>query len=190
MKYYIYIPLLIILIELVSCRPMPITQPEMLPTREFPGRLELMPHPSNHNDTILGLMERKHTLDTTTFIALRDCWSNDLISCVDSFGKLKDSIILCVGAGTTWENVHSDNPIYKKDGDEYYIKIYISTRKVINYRAQSWNVNDTLEVDMTDWIRGYVSFWVENKKQPIEIEGNLYPSYRILQANIRHTLVE
>ena len=176
-------------ISLVSCGPgtgseIPITNPNMFPTKDLFGRFALMPHPTNPNDTILGIKSGE-TPDYSTFVALRDCWTNELVSCVDSLGNLKDTVVLCFNYDmeTTWENVRSENPIYvSEEGKEYYIKIYVAIRKHIDYRGQTYN--DTLEVDMNDWRRYSLYLMVENKNQQIEIMGNQYPSYRVLGMSI------
>lgn len=176
-------------ISLVSCGPgtgpeIPITNPNMFPTKDLFGRFALMPHPTNPNDTILGIKSGE-TPDYSTFVALRDCWTNELVSCVDSLGNLKDTVVLCFNyeMETTWENVRSENPIYvSEEGKEYYIKIYVAHRKYIDYMGQAYN--NTIEVDMEDWRRYYLNLIVENKNQQIEIMGNQYQSYRVLHMSI------
>lgn len=177
-------------ISLVSCGPgtepeIPITNPNMFPNKDLSGRFALMPHPTNPNDTILGIVKSGETPDYSTFVALRDCWTNELVSCVDSLGNLKDTVVLCFNFDmeTTWENVYSENPIYvSEEGKEYYIKIYVAIRKHIDYRKQAYN--NTIEVDMEDWRRYFLDLMVENKNQQIEIMGNQYPSYRVLHMSI------
>ena len=173
---------------LYACNPnpeIPISTEDMFPTKDLSGRFALMPHPTNPNDTILGIVERGENPAPSTFVALRDCWTNELVSCVDSLGNLKDTIVLCfnIDMETTWENVRSENPVYEKqEGKDYYINIYVAHRKYIDYRGQTYN--DTLEVDMNDWRRYSLDLMVENKNQRIEIMGNPYPSYRVLHMSI------
>ncbi len=157
----------------------------MFPSKDLSGRFALMPHPTNPHDTILGIVKSGETLDYSTFVALRDCWTNELVSCVDSLGNLKDTVVLCFNFDmeTTWENVNSENPIYEnEEGKEYYIKIYVAIRKHIDYRKQAYN--NTIEVDMEDWRRYFLYLMVENKNQQIEIMGNQHPSYRVLHMSI------
>lgn len=192
MKKYVSVYLLF-LFSLISCGPdtgpdIPITNPDMFPTLDLFGRFALMPHPTNSQETILGFVERGYNPKLSTFTALRDCWTNELISCVDSLGNLKESIVLCfnVEMETSWENVRSEHPIYESiEEKEYYVKIYISKRMSIDYVEQNihWNIGDTLEIDMNDWRRYSLDFMVENKNQPIEIMGNQYPSYRALSIS-------
>ena len=163
----------------------PISTDDMFPTKDLFGRFALMPHPTNPNDTILGIVERGDNPAPSTFVALRDCWTNELVSCVDSLGNLKNTIVLCfnIDMETTWENVRSENPIYEKqEGKDYYIKIYVAHRKYIDYRGQTYN--DTIEVDMEDWHRYSLDLMVENKNQQIDIMGKPYPSYRVLHMSI------
>ena len=188
MKKYCQCVLIALVTMLYACNPnpeIPISTEDMFPTKDLSGRFALMPHPRNPNDTILGIVERGENPAPSTFVALRDCWTNELVSCVDSLGNLKDTIVLCfnIDMETTWENVRSENPVYEKqEGKDYYINIYVAHRKYIDYRGQTYN--DTLEVDMNDWRRYSLDLMVENKNQRIEIMGNPYPSYRVLHMSI------
>lgn len=188
MKKYCQYVLIALLTMLYACNPnpeIPISTEDMFPTKDLSGRFALMPHPTNPNDTILGIVERGENPAPSTFVALRDCWTNELVSCVDSLGNLKDTIVLCfnIDMETTWENVRSENPVYEKqEGKDYYINIYVAHRKYIDYRGQTYN--DTLEVDMNDWRRYSLDLMVENKNQRIEIMGNPYQSYRVLHMSI------
>lgn len=188
MKKYCQCVLIALVTMLYACNPnpeIPISTEDMFPTKDLSGRFALMPHPTNPNDTILGIVERGENPAPSTFVALRDCWTNELVSCVDSLGNLKDTIVLCfnIDMETTWENVRSKNPVYEKqEGKDYYINIYVAHRKYIDYRGQTYN--DTLEVDMNDWRRYSLDLMVENKNQRIEIMGNPYPSYRVLHMSI------
>lgn len=188
MKKYCQCVLIALVTMLYACNPnpeIPISTEDMFPTKDLSGRFALMPHPTNPNDTILGIVERGENPAPSTFVALRDCWTNELVSCVDSLGNLKDTIVLCfnIDMETTWENVRSENPVYEKqEGKDYYINIYVAHRKYIDYRGQTYN--DTLEVDMNDWRRYSLDLMVENKNQRIEIMGNPYPSYRVLHMSI------
>ena len=188
MKKFCQYVFLVMTTMLCACNPNsepPISTDDMFPSKDLFGRFALMPHPTNPNDTILGIVERGENPAPSTFVALRDCWTNELVSCVDSLGNLKDTIVLCfnIDMETTWENVRSENPIYEKqEGKDYYINIYVAHRKYIDYRGQTYN--DTLEVDMEDWHRYFLDLMVENKNQQIEIMGNQYPSYRVLHMSI------
>ena len=188
MKKFCQYVFLVMTTMLCACNPNsepPISTDDMFPSKDLFGRFALMPHPTNPNDTILGIVERGENPAPSTFVALRDCWTNELVSCVDSLGNLKDTIVLCfnIDMETTWENVRSENPIYEKqEGKDYYINIYVAHRKYIDYRGQTYN--DTLEVDMNDWRRYSLDLTVENKNQRIEIMGNQYPSYRVLHMSI------
>lgn len=190
MKKNVCLILIIVTISFVSCGygtgpEIPITNQDMFPSKDLSGRFALMPHPTNPNDTILGIVKRGDNPDYSTFVALRDCWTNELVSCVDSLGNLKDTVVLCFNFDmeTTWENVNSENPIYEnEEGKEYYIKIYVANRKYIDYRKQAYK--NTIEVDMEDWRRYFLDLMVENKKQQIEIMGNQHPSYRVLHMSI------
>ena len=105
--------LIVLSCVLFGCQEPVITNPDMFPTKDLSGRLVLMPHPADSNDIILGFGKKTDKLDYSELIALRDCFSNELISCVDSMGVLKDSIVLCVGeVSDYWENDRLEN-LYK-----------------------------------------------------------------------------
>lgn len=176
----------LMLMFFIGCKPIVITDPDIFPEKEVFGRIILLPNPTNPNSLVLGLGSREENPDSSTFILLRDCFSNELISCVDTIGQMKEYIVLCVGEETTWENIKLDKPVYVKDGDEYYVKIYFSTTKEIDYRAQELGDVDTLEINFNDdWRKYLLSTTLENNKQTIQ--GTQYPSYRILRLNPLHS---
>lgn len=179
--------LIVLSCVLFGCQEPVITNPDMFPTKDLSGRFVLMAHPTDSNDVILGLGKRTDNPDYSESIALRDCFSNELISCVDSMGELKDSIILCVGEETTWENLRLENSIYEKDGDEYYVKIYLVKTKEIDYQNVYKNLGgDTismdLELNLEDWKRYILSIDIENKVQFIENTQSV--SYRLLELEL------
>ena len=93
------------LIFFIGCKPIVITDPDIFPEKEVFGRIILLPNPTNPSSLVLGLGSREENPDSSTFILLRDCFSNELISCVDTIGQMKEYIVLCVGEETTCENI-------------------------------------------------------------------------------------
>ena len=190
MRIYTYIcTLILICCFLFGCQEPEyvITNSDMFPYKDLRGRLVLMPHPADSNDIILGFGKKTDKLDYSELIALRDCFSNELISCVDSMGVLKDSIVLCVGeVSDYWENDRLEN-LYKRDGDEYYVKIYLVKTKEIDYQNVYKNLGgDTismdLELNLEDWKRYILSIDIENKVQFIENTQSV--SYRLLELEL------
>lgn len=167
----------------ISCRPMFDFNELPVVSREI-RKLTLLNYPVNSDDFILcaGNLDPENTVE----FALRDCFTNELISCVDSLGNLKDYIVLYLG-----EALYDSDSIYQPDGNEYYVKIYIAEDKDIDYKKQNKDfLNDrldTIEVDIDDKesrLRIY-SLKIENKEQwlPITATEKLL-SYRLLNLGI------
>lgn len=176
-----YLIIFVIYTGLFSCSR-PIINFE-LPIEQLSGyNLMLLNYPLNSDCFVLCAGNYyKNRVD----FALRDCFTNELISCVDSLGNLKDYIVLYLGEG--FDDL-SDS-IYQPDGNEYYVKIYIAEHKKIDYGKQirDWVDNgrlDTIEVDIDDR-RGIIhSLTVENNEQwiPITATEKLL-SYRLLELH-------
>ena len=168
----------------ISCRPM-IDFFELPVVGRDISKLTLLNYPVNSDNFILcaGYLDPENTVE----FALRDCFTNELISCVDSLGNLKDYIVLYLG-----EDLYDSDSIYQPDGNEYYVKIYIAEDKEIDYEKQNKDfLNDrldTIEVDIDDiggkeYSRTRIySLKIENKEQwlPITATEKLL-SYRLLK---------
>ena len=179
-----YLSIFVISIGLFSCRPMFDFNELPVVSREI-RKLTLLNYPVNSDDFILcaGNLDPENTVE----FALRDCFTNELISCVDSLGNLKDYIVLYLG-----EALYDSDSIYQPDGNEYYVKIYIAEDKDIDYKKQNNDfLNDrldTIEVDIDDiggkeYSRTRIySLKIENKEQwlPITATEKLL-SYRLLK---------
>ena len=179
-----YLSIFVISIGLFSCRPMFDFNELPVVSREI-RKLTLLNYPVNSDDFILcaGNLDPENTVE----FALRDCFTNELISCVDSLGNLKDYIVLYLG-----EALYDSDSIYQPDGNEYYVKIYIAEDKDIDYKKQNKDfLNDrldTIEVDIDDiggkeYSRTRIySLKIENKEQwlPITATEKLL-SYRLLK---------
>lgn len=171
---------------LCACNPgannVPITNSNIFPEIDRVFRFAIYDNPLDSNDLVLGLAWPEDP-DPSDSIILRDCFTNELISCADSMGNLKEYVVLFLGEETEWENVRLENPIYEVDGEEYYLKIYLSQSKEIDYQSQasSWVWGDTLEINLNDW-KHPPHVYLENKKQ--KIENCRYSSYRLLQVYV------
>lgn len=144
--------------------------------------LKLVNYPANSNNYILGVGYSK---DDVSFV-VRDCFSNEYISCTDSTGNMKDYIILFLGESD--EDYRSGaNDLFKEDGNEYYVKIYLAQHKRIDYAEQqskSLNYLDTIEVDIDDYYALQEIIYYDDG-QKIWYKGRKIPSYRLLSFKIR-----
>lgn len=146
------------------------------------ARLKLVNYPTNSSNYILGAGDYIKEVD---FI-LRDCFTNEYISCTDSLGNIKDYIILYLGEGD-----YADGPgflenmgdLLKEDGNEYYVKIYLAQHKKIDYEEQQsnpLNYLDTIEFDIDDYVGIEHVITFHNTGQWVWYKGRRIPSYRLL----------
>lgn len=146
------------------------------------ARLKLVNYPTNSSNYILGAGDYIKEVD---FI-LRDCFTNEYISCTDSMGNIKDYIVLYLGEGD-----YADGPgflenmqdLFKEDGNEFYVKIYLAQHKKIDYEEQqSKPINhlDTIEVDIDDYVGIEHVITFHNTGQWVWYKGRRIPSYRLL----------
>ena len=146
--------------------------------------LKLVNYPANSNNYILGVgYGVGYAKDDVSFV-VRDCFSNEYISCTDSTGNMKDYIILFLGEGYNDDGSFETNNLYKEDGDEYYVKIYLAQHKKIDYKEQQsnpLNYLDTIEFDI-DYNAGMIQYiTIKNDDQWVWYKARRIPSYRILQ---------
>lgn len=179
MKKYIYIILAIIAISLCECIA---TTDDFFPIKDFNGpRLMLVNYPAKSDNYILGAGNPQE--NRVDFI-FRNCFTNEFISCSDSLGTIKDYIILFLGEGYNDDGSFETNNLYKEDGDEYYVKIYLAQHKKIDYKEQQsnpLNYLDTIEFDI-DYNAGMIQYiTIKNDDQWVWYKGKRIPSYRILQ---------
>lgn len=180
MKKCIYFFLTVVTIGFSGC----INNQEDLPIDTITeARLKLVNYPTNSDNYILGAGDYLNEVD----FVLRDCFTNEFISCTDPMGNMKDYIILFLGEGYSDDEASTPyefEDIFKKDGDEYYVKIYLGQHKEIDYKEQQskpLNYLDTIEVDIDDYVglEHVITFW--NDGQWIRYKGRKIPSYRLLQ---------
>ena len=131
------------------------------PIRDYNGpRLMLVNYPTNSNNYILGAGDPQENRVDFVF---RDCFTNEFISCSDSLGTIKDYIVLFLGEGYKDDGSFEISNLYKEDGDEYYVKIYLAKHKNIDYRAGM--IQRITIKDDDQWV------WCKGKR---------VPSYRLL----------
>ena len=178
MKKYIYIILAIIAISLCGCIA---TTDASFPIRNFNGpRLMLVNYPAKSNNYILGAGNPQENRVDFVF---RDCFTNEFISCSDSLGTIKDYIILFLGEGYNDDGSFETNNLYKEDGNEYYVKIYLAQHKKIDYKEQQsnpLNYLDTIEFDIDDYVGIEHVITFHNTGQWVWYKGRRIPSYRLL----------
>ena len=149
--------------------------------------LKLVNYPANSNNYILGVgYGVGYAKDDVSFV-VRDCFSNEYISCTDSTGNMKDYIILFLGESDEEDYRGGANDLFKEDGNEYYVKIYLAQHKKIDYAEQqskSLNYLDTIEVDIDDYyVLQEIVYY--NDGQKIWYKGRKIPSCRLLSFKIR-----
>ena len=152
------------------------------PIRNFNGpRLMLVNYPAKSNNYILGAGNPQENRVDFVF---RDCFTNEFISCSDSLGTIKDYIILFLGEGYNDDGSFETNNLYKEDGDEYYVKIYLAQHKKIDYEEQQsnpLNYLDTIEFDI-DYRAGMIQYiTIKDDDLWVWYKARRIPSYRILQ---------
>ena len=92
MKKCIYFFLTVVTIGFSGC----INNQEDLPIDTITeARLKLVNYPTNSDNYILGAGDYLNEVD----FVLRDCFTNEFISCTDPMGNMKDYIILFLGEG-------------------------------------------------------------------------------------------
>ena len=178
MKKYIYIILAIIAIML--CGSIATTN-DFFPNKDFNGpRLMLVNYPAKSDNYILGAGNPQENRVDFVF---RDCFTNEFISCSDSLGTIKDYIILFLGEGYNDDGSFETNNLYKEDGDEYYVKIFLAQHKKIDYKEQQsnpLNYLDTIEIDIDDYVRIKHEITYKDDNQWVWYKGKRIPSYRLL----------
>lgn len=179
MKKYIYFFLAVVAISFCGCIA---TTDDIFAIRDFNGpRLMLVNYPAKSNNYILGAGNPQENRVDFVF---RDCFTNEFISCSDSLGNIEDYIILFLGEGYNDDHSFETNNLYKEDGDEYYVKIYLAQHKKIDYKEQQsnpLNYLDTIEFDI-DYNAGMIQYiTIKDDNQWVWYKGKRIPSYRILQ---------
>ena len=151
------------------------------PIRDYNGpRLMLVNYPTNSNNYILGAGDPQENRVDFVF---RDCFTNEFICFSDSLGTIKDYIVLFLGEGHKDDGSFEISNLYKEDGDEYYVKIYLAKHKNIDYREQQSNpINhlDTIEFDIDYRVGMIQQITIKDDDQWVWCKGNRVPSYRLL----------
>lgn len=183
MKKIKYFILVIVTIGFCGC----LTSDRMyFPVDILISHLKIVNYPTNSNNYILGAGSSSNDVD----FVLRDCFTNDYIFCTDSLGNIKDYIVLYLGEGYngfapnySLENIED---LFKEDGNEYYVKIYIARHKKIDYNEQQskqLNYLDTIEVDIDDYsMTQHITF--SDDGQSVWYKGRRIPSYRLLHFSL------
>ena len=146
------------------------------------ARLKLVNYPTNSDKYILGVGDYLNEVD----FVLRDCFTNEYIVCTDSLGNIKDYIILFLGEGYNDDAPYYSleiEDLYKEDGDEYYVKIYLAQHKKIDYEKQQsnpLNYLDTIEIDIDDYVRIKHEITYKDDNQWVWYKARRIPSYRLL----------
>lgn len=179
MKKCIFFFLALITFILCGCIA---TTDDFFPIKYFNGpRLMLVNYPAKSDNYILGAGNPQE--NRVDFI-FRDCFTNKFISCSDSAGNIKDHIILFLGEGYNDDWSFETSDLYKEDGNEYYVKIYLAQHKIIDYTEQQSkpiNYLDTIEFDI-DYRAGMIqNITIKDDDQWVWYKGKRIPSYRILQ---------
>lgn len=147
------------------------------------SHLKLVNYPTYTSNYILGAGDHLNEVD----FVLRDCFTNEYISCSDSAGNIKDYIILFLGEGNKdWFN--GVNDLFKEDGDEYYVKIYLAQHKKIDYKEQEskpLSYLDTIEVDIDDYVGLKHVITFNDTDCSVRYKGRKIPSYRLLSFKPR-----
>lgn len=183
MKKSIYIHVFIACLGLYGCIPSDRTFYPI--DAEITTGLKLVNYPANSNNYILGVGYTKDDVSYVSYV-VRDCFSNEYISCTDSTGNMKDYVILFLGESDEEDYRGGANDLFKEDGNEYYAKIYLAQHKRIDYAKQqskSLNYLDTIEVDIDDYMLQKIVYY--NDGQKIWYKGRKIPSYRLLSFKIR-----
>lgn len=146
------------------------------------ARLKIVNYPTNSNNYILGAGDYIKEVD----FVLRDCFTDEYILCTDSAGNIKNYIILYLGEGDNADTpgfLENMEDLFKEDGDEYYVKIYIAQHKKIDYKEQlskPINYLDTIEVDIDDNVCLKHEITFNDTGRTIWYKGRKIPSYRLL----------
>jgi len=179
MKKCIFFFLALITFILCGCIA---TTDDFFPIKDFNGpRLMLVNYPAKSDNYILGAGNPQE--NRVDFI-FRDCFTNKFISCSDSAGNIKDHIILFLGEGYNDDWSFETSDLYKEDGNEYYVKIYLSQHKIIDYKEQQSkpiNYLDTIEFDIDYRVRMIQQITIKNDDQWVWHEARRIPSYRLLK---------